>query len=117
MCGKDEVVIGAGFIHPKSKMREAFKAEQLAELGAEAAAEYLRRLEGAGTRYRTDDSGQTDVAMPENVWNNLGTQERIVRGRMPTMELINERFAVTCALATAILTPGWKKILTIPTPA
>ncbi|MCZ4303477.1 flagellar motor switch protein FliM [Zoogloeaceae bacterium G21618-S1] len=24
---------------------------------------------------------------------NLGTQERIVRGRMPTMELINERFA------------------------
>ena len=24
---------------------------------------------------------------------NLATQERIVRGRMPTMELINERFA------------------------
>ena len=24
---------------------------------------------------------------------NLGTQERIVRGRMPTLELINERFA------------------------
>jgi hypothetical protein len=44
MCGKDEVVIGAGYIHPKSKMREAFKAKQLAELGAEAAAEYLRRL-------------------------------------------------------------------------
>jgi hypothetical protein len=44
MCGKDEVVIGAGYIHPKSKMREAFKAGQLAELGAEAAAEYLRRL-------------------------------------------------------------------------
>ena len=44
MCGKDEVVIGAGYIHPKSKMREEFKAEQLAELGADAAAEYLRRL-------------------------------------------------------------------------
>ena len=24
---------------------------------------------------------------------NLGTQERIVRGRMPTLELVNERFA------------------------
>src|SRR3990167_3951954 len=24
---------------------------------------------------------------------NIGTQERIVRGRMPTLELINERFA------------------------
>ena len=24
---------------------------------------------------------------------NLGTQERIVRGRMPTLEMINERFA------------------------
>jgi hypothetical protein len=44
MCGKDEVVIGAGYIHPKSKMREAFKAKQLADLGSDAAAEYLRRL-------------------------------------------------------------------------
>ncbi len=32
---------------------------------------------------------QTDGAQPYN----LGTQERIVRGRMPTLELINERFA------------------------
>ena len=24
---------------------------------------------------------------------NIGTQERIVRGRMPTLELVNERFA------------------------
>ena len=44
MCGKDEVVVGAGYIHPKSKMREEFKAKQLAELGPDAAAEYLRRL-------------------------------------------------------------------------
>ncbi len=44
MCGKDEPVIGAGYIHPKAKMREAFKAEQFRELGTEAAAEYLRRL-------------------------------------------------------------------------
>ena len=41
MCGKDEVVIGAGYIHPKSKMREAYKAEQLRQLGPEAAEEYL----------------------------------------------------------------------------
>lgn len=44
MCGKNEVVIGAGYIHPKSKMREAYKAKQLAELGSDAAAEYLHRL-------------------------------------------------------------------------
>ena len=44
MCGKGEAVIGAGYIHPRSKMREAFKAEQLRQLGAEAAEEYLRRL-------------------------------------------------------------------------
>lgn len=44
-------------------------------------------------------SGESDEA-PENEENhgairayNLGTQERIVRGRMPTLELINERFA------------------------
>jgi hypothetical protein len=44
MCGKDETVIGAGYIHPKAKMREAFKAEQLRRLGPEAAEEYIRRL-------------------------------------------------------------------------
>jgi hypothetical protein len=37
-------VIGAGYIHPKSKMREAFKAEQLEQLGDDAAEEYVRRL-------------------------------------------------------------------------
>ena len=44
MCGKGEKVIGAGYIHPRAKMREAFKEEQLRELGPEAAEEYLRRL-------------------------------------------------------------------------
>jgi ectoine hydroxylase-related dioxygenase (phytanoyl-CoA dioxygenase family) len=44
MCEKGEVVVGAGYIHPKAKMREAFKAEQLEHLGPEAADEYLRRL-------------------------------------------------------------------------
>ena len=44
MCGNGETVIGAGYIHPKAKMREAFKAEQLSRLGDEAAEEYLRRL-------------------------------------------------------------------------
>lgn len=45
--------------------------------------------------------GVTGEAEPENISDNkgepkiydLGRQERIVRGRMPTMELINERFA------------------------
>jgi flagellar motor switch protein FliM len=40
---------------------------------------------------------QDDVAAPEEVTGvrtyNLATQERIVRGRMPTLEIINERFA------------------------
>jgi flagellar motor switch protein FliM len=40
---------------------------------------------------------QDDVAAPEEVAGvrtyNLATQERIVRGRMPTLEIINERFA------------------------
>ena len=44
MCGKGETVIGAGYIHPRAKMRDAFKADQLAALGADAAEEYLRRL-------------------------------------------------------------------------
>ena len=44
MCGKDEKIIGAGYIHPKAKMREAFKARQLEQLGPDAAEEYLRRL-------------------------------------------------------------------------
>lgn len=44
MCGPGETVIGAGYIHPRAKMREAFKQEQLARLGEPAATEYLRRL-------------------------------------------------------------------------
>src|SRR4051812_280003 len=40
---------------------------------------------------------QDDVAAPEEASGvrtyNLATQERIVRGRMPTLEIINERFA------------------------
>jgi hypothetical protein len=44
MCGKGEQVIGAGYIHPRAKMREAFREEQLRELGPDAAEEYLRRL-------------------------------------------------------------------------
>ena len=40
---------------------------------------------------------QDDVQAPEEVAGvrtyNLATQERIVRGRMPTLEIINERFA------------------------
>ena len=42
MCGPGEPVIGAGYMHPKAAMREAFKAEQLRQLG-EAADEHLRR--------------------------------------------------------------------------
>src|SRR5690606_21194825 len=44
-------------------------------------------------------TGETDDAPPEEEAQagvrsyDLGRQERIVRGRMPTMELINERFA------------------------
>ena len=40
---------------------------------------------------------QEDTAAPEETSGvrtyNLATQERIVRGRMPTLEIINERFA------------------------
>ena len=43
-------------------------------------------------------SGQTEEAAEEESFEgvrpyNLATQERIVRGRMPTLEIINERFA------------------------
>jgi flagellar motor switch protein FliM len=37
------------------------------------------------------EAGVDEGSGPRNY--NLGTQERIVRGRMPTLELINERFA------------------------
>ena len=39
-----ETVIGAGFVHPRRSAREAFKAQQLAELGEERAAHWQRRL-------------------------------------------------------------------------
>jgi len=40
-----------------------------------------------------DDSGHQEPAPGEVRTYNLASQERIVRGRMPTMEIINERFA------------------------
>lgn len=41
-----------------------------------------------------EDSGPAEAEAAEGVRKyDLGRQERIVRGRMPTMELINERFA------------------------
>lgn len=42
----------------------------------------------------TDDVNEDEAAAPGTVRAyNLASQERIVRGRMPTMEVINERFA------------------------
>jgi flagellar motor switch protein FliM len=46
-----------------------------------------------GVTGETDDSDK-DAAPADGVRTyNMATQERIVRGRMPTMEIINERFA------------------------
>ena len=42
-CGPDEVVVGAGFTHPRGKARDEFVAAQLDAMGPEAAAEYLQR--------------------------------------------------------------------------
>jgi len=42
-----------------------------------------------GEAEETKDTGPADGVRPYN----MATQERIVRGRMPTMEIINERFA------------------------
>lgn len=52
-----------------------------------------------GVTGETDDQSQD--AVPEGGVQpfNLGTQERIVRGRMPTMEIINARFARLFRLA------------------
>jgi len=44
VCDPGEAVIGAGFINPRTKAREAFKREQLAELGDERAGWWQRRL-------------------------------------------------------------------------
>ncbi len=48
----------------------------------------LRGVTGE-TEDTAQDSGPADGVRPYN----MATQERIVRGRMPTMEIINERFA------------------------
>ena len=44
----------------------------------------------SGDTDEPEDNEEADGAVRSY---NLGTQERIVRGRMPTLELINERFA------------------------
>lgn len=47
-----------------------------------------------GVSGETDEPEEADGDGAEGVRAyNLGTQERIVRGRMPTLELVNERFA------------------------
>jgi len=46
-----------------------------------------------GVTGESDDSGKDAVPAEGVRPYNLATQERIVRGRMPTMEIINERFA------------------------
>lgn len=43
VCDKGEAVVGEGFSHPRSAVREAYRAEQLALMGEQAAGEYLRR--------------------------------------------------------------------------
>ena len=43
-CDKGEEVIGAGFMNPRRRKREAFKQNQLEALGEKAAREYLARL-------------------------------------------------------------------------
>ena len=48
----------------------------------------LKGVTGESDEPETSDEGEGGVRS-----YNLGTQERIVRGRMPTLELINERFA------------------------
>jgi len=48
----------------------------------------LKGVTGESDEPESTDEGEGGVRV-----YNLGTQERIVRGRMPTLELINERFA------------------------
>ena len=43
VCDKGEAVVGEGFSHPRTAERERVRAAQLDSMGAEAAAEYLRR--------------------------------------------------------------------------
>ncbi|HNQ75751.1 MAG TPA: flagellar motor switch protein FliM, partial [Pseudothauera hydrothermalis] len=49
----------------------------------------LRGVTGESDEPETEEAEAAGGIRPYN----LATQERIVRGRMPTMELINERFA------------------------
>lgn len=44
VCDKGEQVVGAGFMDPRRKKREAFKQKQLDAMGEKAAREYLARL-------------------------------------------------------------------------
>jgi len=44
VCDKGEDVIGAGYMDPRRKKREAFKQKQLDDLGEKGAREYLARL-------------------------------------------------------------------------
>ncbi|MFT6642003.1 MAG: hypothetical protein ACJAUZ_003007 [Flavobacteriaceae bacterium] len=44
MCDKGEEIVGAGYMNPRSKAREAFKQTQLDALGDKGAKEYLARL-------------------------------------------------------------------------
>lgn len=44
VCDKGETVVGAGFMDPRRKKREAFKQKQLDAMGEKAAREYLARL-------------------------------------------------------------------------
>jgi hypothetical protein len=44
VCEKGETVVGAGYLDPRRKKREAFKQMQLEAMGEKAAREYLARL-------------------------------------------------------------------------
>ena len=44
MLNEGEQVVGAGYMHPRAKKREAYKDAQFSEMGSEAAEAYLRRL-------------------------------------------------------------------------
>lgn len=44
MCDKGEEIVGAGYMNPRRKAREAFKQNQLDALGDKGAKEYLARL-------------------------------------------------------------------------
>lgn len=44
VCDKGETVVGAGYMDPRRKKREAFKDKQFAEMGEKAAREYKARL-------------------------------------------------------------------------